>query len=229
MRRFDVRRDVTKLVGWILFALFILFLLGQFFGLWRAYQRTPDAVAIARQGELKLSNLSDDRRAILLAVEDPGFATHHGIDWSTPGAGMTTIAQALAKILYFDHFQPGVGKIQQSLIARFIIDHALTKDEQVAAFLNLAYFGTVHGRDVTGFADASRTYFDRPFFALTTQQYEALVAMLIAPNALDPIRHPRANAERVARIERMVRGECRPTGVSDVYYDACKAPARPAN
>lgn len=45
--------------------------------------------------------------------------------------------------------------------------------------------------------------------------------MLIGPNKLDPLRHPRENAERVARIEKLLAGKCSPTGVSDNYYPAC--------
>ena len=227
MTRLDVRQDVMKATGWVLFGLFTLFVLYECFAMWRAYQRTPDAVAIARQGELKASDLSADRRAILLAVEDPSFDTNSGVDWSSPGQGATTIGQALVKRLYFDDFKPGFDKIEQTLIARFMLQQALTKDEQLTAFLNHAYFGTVKGRPVTGFTDAARTYYDRSFFALTQRQYVALVGMLMAPRDYDPKRQPRASAERVERIERLVHGECRPSGVGDVTYEACQKTAPP--
>ena len=97
MTRLDVRQDVIKAAGWVLFGLFVLFVLYECFAMWRAYQRTPDVVATARRAELKASDLSADRRAILLAVEDPTFDTNSGVDWSTPGQGATTIGQALAK------------------------------------------------------------------------------------------------------------------------------------
>ena len=227
MTRFDVRRDLIKVAGWVLFALFVLFVLYELFALWRAYQRTPEVVAIAREGPLKASDLTSDRRAILLAVEDPGFNRHHGVDWSTPGQGATTISQALVKRLYFDDFKPGFDKIEQSLIARFMLDHALNKEEQLTAFLNHSYFGTAGGRPITGFADAAKTYYDRSYFALTQPQYIALVGMLVAPRDYDPRRHPRASAERAARIERLVHGQCQPTGVGDVLYEACQKPASP--
>ena len=40
--------------------------------------------------------LGADNLASLLAVEDPGFADHSGVDFITPGAGVTTITQSAA-------------------------------------------------------------------------------------------------------------------------------------
>lgn len=59
-----------------------------------------------------------DRRqlSILLAMEDPGFYTHKGVDLKTPGAGLTTITQVLVKKLYFKEFKPGLRKIKQILL-----------------------------------------------------------------------------------------------------------------
>jgi membrane carboxypeptidase/penicillin-binding protein len=195
--------------------------------LYRAKQRTPAVIARATAGELPLQLLSSRRRAMLLKVEDPGFYEHRGIDFSTPGQGKTTMTQSLVKIFYFEDFEPGFAKIEQSLIARFVFDPAMSKDAQLAAFLNHARFGSRRGRPVTGFADASRTFYGREFAALTDRQFLSLVAMLMAPKKLDPLRHPQANAERVRRIEALLAGRCRPAGLSDVTYQACKAAARP--
>jgi membrane peptidoglycan carboxypeptidase len=189
--------------------------------LYRARQRTPDVIATAARGELTLADLSERRRAMLLRVEDPAFYTHRGLDFSTPGQGMTNLTQSLVKIFYFDSFEPGFAKIEQSLIARFVLDPAMSKDAQLAAFLNHASFGHIRGRPVTGFADAARTYPGRSFADLDDRQFLSLVAMLMAPNALDPVRHKDANAERVRRIEALLAGRCRPVGLRDVTYEAC--------
>ena len=126
------------------------------------------------------------------------------------------------KRFYFDRFEPGFAKLEQSLIARFVFDPALSKDGQLRAFLNHASFGNFQGRPIIGFAAAARTYFGREFAELDERQFVSLVAMLMAPNALDPIRHAPANAERVRRIEQLVAGKCRPEGVGDVTYDQCR-------
>ena len=191
------------------------------FALIRAKQRTPEVLDAAAQGELSYRDLSDRRREMLLQVEDPGFFAHRGVDFSTPGQGMTSLTQSLVKRFYFDDFQPGFAKLEQSLIARFILDPAMSKEAQLTAFLNHSHFGTVRGRRVIGFADAARTYYGKELAALSDRQFLSLVAMLRAPQRLDPMRHGPANAERVRRIERMLSGHCAPRSLRDVSYEGC--------
>lgn len=223
-----MRRRLRYLVPAAAFAAVLIASLGyEALAVYRARQKTPEVIARAAQGELPLDALSPARRAMLLKVEDPGFLQHRGVDFSTPGQGRTTMTQALVKIFYFNHFQPGFAKIEQSLIARFVFDSALAKDAQLAAFLNHARFGRRQGRAITGFADAARTYYGREFATLSDRQFLGLVAMLMAPKEFDPLRHPAANAERVRRIEAMLAGRCRPTGLSDVRYEACNTAAPP--
>ena len=45
---------------------------------------------------LQVSDLTPRQLDILLKVEDPNFFNHHGVDFTTPGAGITTITQGLA-------------------------------------------------------------------------------------------------------------------------------------
>jgi membrane peptidoglycan carboxypeptidase len=139
---------------------------------------------------------------------------------------MTTITQALVKRFYFEHFRKGFPKIEQSLIARFVLDPAMSKNAQLQAYLNFTSFGTNDGRKVIGFADAARTYYGREFARLSDHEFISLVAMLMAPNALEPARHKAANDDRVRRIEAMLAGKCEPTGLRDVTYVNCAAPNR---
>src|SRR5689334_21462540 len=62
---------------------------------------------------LKLEDVPQNRLKALLAVEDPNFYTHNGIDLSTPGAGYTTITQGLVKVYFFGDFNPGFLKINK--------------------------------------------------------------------------------------------------------------------
>lgn len=196
------------------------------FALWRAMQRTPAVLAEASRGKTPLSALPDERIHQLLAVEDPGFLRHKGVDFQTPGQGLTTITQGLVKIFYFDTFSPGFAKIEQSLIARFVLDPAMSKRQQLEAFINHAYFGENAGREIVGFDSAARAYFGKPLTGLSGDEYLALVAMLMAPNTLDPVRHPRQNAERVRRIRLLLAGRCKPGGLRDVTYESCARAAR---
>jgi hypothetical protein len=60
---------------------------------------------------------------------------------------------------------------------------------------------------------------------LSDDQFLSILAVGIAPRDLDPRLSPAANAERVGRIKRLIRGECRPSGVDDVRYPACASGA----
>jgi membrane peptidoglycan carboxypeptidase len=79
---------------------------------------------------------------------------------------------------------------------------------------------------VIGYSDAARTYYGRELAQLSDREFLSLVAMTMAPNALDPVRHKSANNDRVRRIEAMLAGKCAPTGLRDVSYEACAAIAR---
>ena len=190
--------------------------------------RTPD---ILRAAELSLAEpidpaeLPPGRIDDLLAVEDPAFRTHSGIDLSTPGAGWTTITQGLAKDLYFDPFRPGpLAKLEQSLAA-LVLDARTSKDRQLRLFLSRAYFGEIPAGSVNGFADAARVWIGKDIRQLDRREFLSLVAMVIGPNAYGIASQPERNAERLARIERLLAGECRPEGWRDVTYEACAGEA----
>lgn len=191
------------------------------FAVARANARTPSILGKVAHRPIALQSLPERRLAMLLAVEDPGFFRHRGVDFSSPGQGATTLTQALVKRLYFESFKPGFAKIEQSLIARFVLDPALSKRDQLEVFLNHASFGNHLGRQITGFDDGARTYLGKELASLDDREFLVLVAMLMGPNALDPLGHPAANAERVGRIEAMLAGKCRPADVRDVTYKNC--------
>lgn len=219
-------RRALKALGLVLAVLLIGLIAFEAYAVWRAKQRTPQVLAAAAEGELSLGDVGNRRLAMLLKVEDPGFWKHRGVDFSTPGAGMTSITQSLVKRFYFDNFEPGLAKLEQSLIARFVLDPAMPKDAQLKAFINHSHFGWRTGRPIVGLGEAARAYYGREPAQLSDRQFLSLVAMLMSPRELDPLRRPRANAERVRRIEAMLAGKCAPAGLRDVDYEACAAIAR---
>ena len=165
--------------------------------------------------------LSPSRTAQLLRVEDPTFLTNHGVDFSSPGAGMTTLSQSLGKRIFFEHFKPGLAKGELIALTRFALYPKVDKARTLKAFLATAYFGRQNGRAVVGIGPAARAYFGRPLAALSDRQFLLLIAMGPAPTTLDPERHAMANAERVARIEQLLANKCRPTGLRDVMLEGC--------
>ena len=206
------------------------FVLGALVWMAWLWWRTPAIVARA-EAEVAEPLAPDDlpagRIEDLLAVEDPRFFDHHGIDVGTPGAGWTTITQGLAKDLYFDAFRPGpLAKLEQSLAA-LVLDARISKDRQLALFLGSAYLGETDRGAVNGFAPAARAWLGKDVRELDRREFLSLVAMAIGPNEYGIARDSARNAGRVARIERLLAGACRPAGWHDVTYERCASPPSP--
>jgi membrane peptidoglycan carboxypeptidase len=163
---------------------------------------------------LQLKDLSPWQQEALLKVEDPGFHHHGGVDFSTPGQGITTLTQGLVKLLYFDKFQPGLAKLRQTLIAALVLDPLVSKQDQLLLFINLVPMGG----QTRGLAEAAQAYYHKPFAELSQDEYLALVGTIIAPATFNPQRYPQRNQERVARIKKLLGGEYKPKGLMDLYY-----------
>jgi hypothetical protein len=162
--------------------------------------------------------------AILLAVEDPNFWAHSGVDFSTPGAGLTTITQSAAKRLAFEAFQPGIGKIRQTGYA-LGLESRLSKEQILALWLATLEMGNGPDGWMVGFHSASSTIYGRPPAELTDAEFIRLVAVLIAPASYDLVRSDARLDERAARIQRLANGVCVPAGFSDVWLDGCRRTA----
>ena len=180
-------------------------------------QRAGQLIAEGRGGE----DLGPGHLAVLIQVQDPGFYSHLGVDLDTPGAGLTTISQSLAKRLAFEDFKPGIGKIRQTGYA-LGLDQELTKQEQLALFLDTVEMGEINGEWVTGFFKASDAAFGTPPSDLEDQQFNQLVAVLIAPGRLKLQAPDALLEERVLRIGKLAAGRCKPEKLSDVWLDACR-------
>lgn len=168
--------------------------------------------------QLKLTDLSKDRQAMLLAIEDPAFIRHHGVDLETPGAGMTTITQGLVKLIFFPNgFKRGIAKVRQTLIAQYALDSLVSKNDQLQLFLNICYLGSKNGQPVHGYAAAAQAYFGKNFAELTDEEFLSLVAMHIAPDNLKP--GTLENTQRVQRIHAYLFGKYQPASLLDVDYD----------
>ena len=191
-----------------------------------AYLTAPQVVEqFERSANLSLdpTNFTPTRLDWLLAVDDPMFYHHHGIDSRTRGAGYTTITQALVKIFYFDDFRPGIlrwRKVKQTIIA-IAFNARVSKEEQLRLFVNAVYFGNRDGHDVRGFSSAAEEYLGKPFAQISDEEYLELVAMVVAPDKYNVATHPDLNRNRVLRIKRLLAGTCTPSGVSDVEYSDC--------
>jgi len=222
----------------LLLPLLLLFLVAAYLGLaaaWAAcsYDSLAAALPLPHPGVL-----SPRQSAILLAVEDPDFHTHPGISLAA-GQGVATLTSAVARDFYLRDGQAGAGLMQRFYAGvqrcckaidfgrdsmALVLDARMSKTRQLDYYIAHVYMGTQAGVQVRGLALAALLYAGKPLAALDAHEFVRLVAMIKAPNHYHPQRRPAALAERVARIEALLAGKCRPAGWSDTLYEACTSP-----
>ena len=189
----------------------------------KAYFDTPAIVSkiySSNKIKIKIEDLPINLQEALLKVEDPNFYYHNGIDLKTPGAGYTSITQAIVKVFFSDGFTQGIlryKKVKQSLIA-LIFNSRVNKNTQLDIFINSVYLGNYKNKEIVGFVDGAKTYFDKEFSELSTDEYLSLVAMIIAPNDFNVAKHPEKNKDRVEKIKKLLKGEYKHISLTDVYY-----------
>ena len=181
-----------------------------------AFDRRPtiivkanDGSILHRYGDIKgetvtIYDLPTHLIYAILAVEDRRFYDHVGIDpygiarafWVNIKAGGyaqggSTITQQLAKNLFLSRTRTLKRKIQEALLALWL-EHNLTKDEILSAYLNRVYLGSgAYGVDA-----AARIYYNKPATALTIRESATIAGLLKAPSRYAPSINPTLSAQR---------------------------------
>lgn len=202
-------------------------------GAW-AWSAFDDARRLAPMEAVELSNR---QAAVLLRVEDPDFYGHHGLSLGQ-GQGVATISSALARELFLGKDQlDGVPGMMQTFyrgvfacckridlgrdMMALVLDARMSKREQLQRYTATVYMGTHEGQQVTGLAQAARSYLGKPLAATTDEEFIRLAAMIKAPNHYHPSRNPAALAERAGRIQALLLGGCAPNGWFDTDFEGC--------
>lgn len=187
---------------------------------------------------MRAALLTPRQTAILLAVEDPDFYRHAGISLAA-GQGFATLTSAVTRDFYLDGARlGGAGGVFQSAYAHIqhcckaidlgrdamtlVLDAKMSKDRQLDYYVAHVYMGTQAGVQVRGLALAALLYAGKPLAALDEREFIRLAAMIKAPNAYHPLRHPAPLAARAARIEALLAGRCTAAGLSDTLLRACE-------
>ena len=177
-----IRRALAVLL--VIILVYAVYLAGRIVVERRTVSARVDAIiAAAEPADIRLS---PQRTRILLRVEDPTFLSNKGLDFATPGAGMTTLSQSLGKRLFFERFTPGFAKGELIALTRFALYPKVDKRRTLQAFLATAYFGRRNGHAVIGIGAAARAWFGRPLAALDDPQFLSLIAMAVAPTFVLP-------------------------------------------
>lgn len=217
-----------KLLGY-----FLLFLLAiaLFYGAGGWYQARNDANELRQIvkdmvdnqlgiNDLGISQSGGSRSSFIIIVEDPNFLSHNGVDFSTAGAGATTITQSLAKRLAFNNFKPGYQKIRQTGYA-LGLETALEKNEIFILFLNTAHMGPYPTGWIKGFHRASKLQYRKAAAEISDEEFIALLSVMIAPAELRLDKPNAKRDERIERITKLLSDQCAPLDHGDVWLEGC--------
>lgn len=192
-----MKKFIFKLFLWIFIILFIIFAI--ILGL--GYLKYKDAInkislndAILKlksnNNYIKISEISEDYKKAVVAIEDHRFYTHKGIDVisiirstyinltsKSLDYGGSTITQQVGRNIYFSQEKSPVRKIAEMFVA-FDLEKNYSKDEILELYLNIIYFG----KGYYGIHDASYGYFNKSPKELSFYEATYLAGLPNAPS-----------------------------------------------
>jgi penicillin-binding protein 1B len=178
------------------------------------FENPPKKVAnyfagrVRTQDAVHLSEIPVSARHAVMAIEDVRFLEHSGVslrgtfralyrDLLAGGfvEGGSTITQQLMKNLFFSNEKALSRKIKEAIFA-VVTEARHSKEAILEAYLNEVYMGQWGTHEIHGVAEGARYYFHRPISKLSLSQSATLAAIVQAPNAQDPRRHPDRTLKR---------------------------------
>ena len=159
-----------------------------------------------------ISEMPDDLKNAFIAIEDKTFYKHHGFNWrrmfgavlskltgrSAAISGTSTITQQLARNAYLAEIksQRSISRKLSEMFIAWRLEHELTKDQILEAYLNTIYLG--YGN--YGVSAAARTYFSKDVDELTLAECAALAALPQAPDSYALITEDPEGNEEIENI-----------------------------
>lgn len=153
---------------------------------------------------IRFDQIPEVLRNSILAVEDPRFYSHMGVDPTaiaraalkdlltlSKEQGASTITQQLARALFLGREKRWRRKVQEAILA-LEIERTYTKEEILAFYVNQIYLG--HGR--YGFEAASLFYFGKSAQDLSLAEAALLAGLAQRPEGRSPLRKPEGAVRR---------------------------------
>lgn len=192
-----MKKFIFKIFLWIFILLFIIF----FIILSLGYLKYKDAINKISLNDaifeiknsdnyIKISDMSEDYKTAVVAIEDHRFYTHKGIDIisiihstyvnllnKSLDYGGSTITQQVGRNIYFTQEKSPVRKIAEMFVA-FDLEKNYSKDEILELYLNIIYFGNGY----YGINDASYGYFNKSPKELSFYEATYLAGLPNAPS-----------------------------------------------
>ena len=202
--------------------------------------KASNGEVVDRYGDIKgqivdVKNLPPHVINAVMAIEDRRFYSHFGMDLKgfaralfvnvSHGGfvqGGSTITQQLAKNLFLSRERTLKRKIQE-LILSFQLEHELTKDEILSAYLNRVYLGS----GAYGIDGAARVYFNKSANELDIREAATIAGLLKAPSRYSPNNNPELSKKRTKVVmQSMVDAGYIEQGEFDSYKNIPPAPRR---
>jgi penicillin-binding protein 1A len=201
------------------------------------YDRTGSELYRLHAGEnrtpVKLSQIPDNVVKAFVAIEDPNFFDHHGVDprglaravyksglyfLGVPGGrleGGSTITQQLARDAWLTQDVTVTRKLQEAWVA-LQLERTYTKDEILEMYVNQIYYG----RGAYGIEAAAHTFFGKEVGELTLAEGAQLAGMVNGPSIFDPYEDMDASVQRRNLVLQAMLKE---NYISQKQYDQAKA------
>jgi membrane peptidoglycan carboxypeptidase len=160
--------------------------------------------------------ISSKLQSAVVLWEDPAFYHHSGLDypeivraaWIDLGAasyrrGASTITQQVAKNIFLTREKSLHRKVREAILASRI-ERALSKDEILTVYLNIAEWGD----GIVGAEAASRRYFSKSVSDLNWTEAAMLTGILPNPREWNPCKNPaRAIEERHTVLTKLLAAQ----------------------
>ncbi len=164
-------------------------------------------LALERRIPLEYSQIPEQMKQAILAIEDTRFYNHLGIDpvrlagaviesllRNRRARGTSTLTQQLARGLFLSSEKTQrtpTRKLKEALYA-LQIERVYTKDQIMTLYCNQIFLGG----GAYGFEAAANYYFSKTLKDLSLEQYALLAALPKGPQQFSPIHNPKAARDR---------------------------------
>ncbi|HXJ88798.1 MAG TPA: PBP1A family penicillin-binding protein [Candidatus Binatia bacterium] len=180
-----------------------------------AYELEPQLVTALFDAEqrskrelVKYSDIPTVMVQATLAIEDRRFFEHSGINFGRTveavwedvvrqrrAQGGSTITQQLARGFFLTPEKSIKRKLTEMLIAEEL-EQKFTKQQIFEFYANWVNLGQRGSFAISGFAEASRSYFNKDLKDITLPEAALIAGIIQGPSRLSPYRHPERALER---------------------------------